>query len=320
MGFIEEYYIKPLLGNGFFNPVNTITYGIILIIGFYLVYRLLAKVNIKTDSRLMLAILPFIFFASATRALRDFIYNGLDPASLPEGFLENIAVNYSHVAGQAYNYIINIIPFKPVAWSLSWMTALFPTPGSYLITFVIALATLLISLAVQRAAKIQYWKVMFLLGVVYSLIIGVLLPVTFIDPLYIVIPVFLGWTAVILLSNRIVSTNRFAKRFSNNFFTKALTTENCGILLAHMLDATATFTALTFFGFIEQHVVPRLFIPLLGPASIFLLKLAVIIPVLYYIDQYKGDENFKSLMKIAILILGLAPGLRDIITLLLVGG
>ncbi len=317
MGFIEDYYIKPLLANGFFNPVNTITYGLLLIAGFVLVYKLLKRLHVTIDNRLMLAILPFVFFASATRALRDFIYNNIRPENYP-AFFEDLNVNYSTVAGEAYNYIINIVPVHSLAGLEAWILALFPTPGSYLLTFIIALVTLLISLVIQKYSKIKYWKIMFILGIIYSLWTIILLPISFLQPLTIIVPIFIGWIVVLYGFSYLLRTQWFTKKFPNNFFTKALTYENTGILNAHMLDATATFTALTYFGFIEQHVVPRLFIPLGGPAVMFVLKLVVIVPVLYVIDQHKGDPNFKNLLKIAVLILGLAPALRDIITLLLV--
>ena len=317
MGFIEDYYVEPLLRNGFFNPVNTITYGIFLIIGFIFVYKLLKKLNVTIDNRLMLAILPFVFFASATRALRDFIYNNINPADYP-GFFENLGANYSAVASEAYSYIIGTVPIPALASLESWILGLFPTPGSYLVTFLIALATLFISLCVQRYWKIQYWKTMLGLGIVYSIWTIILLPISFLEPLLIVLPIFLAWVLILYGFAWLVRSGKLAKFSINEKLKKAFTYENTGILNAHMLDATATFTALTYFGFIEQHVVPRLFIPFLGPAAMFILKLVVVIPVLYLIDQHKGDSDFKSLLKIAVLILGLAPGLRDIVTLLLV--
>jgi uncharacterized membrane protein len=82
-----------------------------------------------------------------------------------------------------------------------------------------------------------------------------------------------------------------------------------------MLDYSATFVSVAFFSYYEQHPVPRLFIDAIGPWTFFLLKLAVLLPSLYIIDRYAEEGDFKNFLKIVILILGLAPGLRDSIRL-----
>ena len=46
----------------------------------------------------------------------------------------------------------------------------------------------------------------------------------------------------------------------------------------------------------------------------FALKIAVILPVLMIIDRYSDDRFFTNFLKIIILILGLALGIRDILT------
>ena len=94
------------------------------------------------------------------------------------------------------------------------------------------------------------------------------------------------------------------------------TLDNSAILSAHMLDASATFVALAFFGYAEQHPLPRMLIAFSNPAAMFLLKLVVLIPVLYIIDRYAEKGEFKNFLKIVIFILGLAPGLRDMIRLM----
>ncbi|MCK4531636.1 MAG: DUF63 family protein, partial [Candidatus Aenigmarchaeota archaeon] len=65
MDFLYEYFLKPILSNGWFNPVNSITYGIILVIGVYLVFKLLKKMNIHIDRYFLYAILPFILWGSS---------------------------------------------------------------------------------------------------------------------------------------------------------------------------------------------------------------------------------------------------------------
>ena len=87
---------------------------------------------------------------------------------------------------------------------------------------------------------------------------------------------------------------------------------------AHMLDASATFVSLTFFGYYEQHIVPNIFIEMAGGAWImYALKIAVIVPIIYVINRYADDKNLRNFLLIVITVLGLAPGLRDAFRLLM---
>jgi len=287
MSFIEDYFINPILNNGWFNPVNTLVYSIILVIAVYFVYKMLKRLNIHIDRYFLIAILPFIFWASSTRVLHDSAFAGV------------------------LNPVLNRFYSSPI----------FVTPGSYLITFLLALVTLLISLIVQNYAKISYWKIMLFFGVMLSTINICLLPIiTFLPIVY--ISLVTGLWVILFFLIRKISGNLKCKCFS------FLSYENIGLISVHMFDASATYVALSLFGYLEQHVLPRLAISILGPSAMFLLKIFVIIPVLYVIDSYsetpkkKGSKNqhsysdFKNFLKIVILILGLAPALRDTIRLM----
>jgi uncharacterized membrane protein len=276
---IQEHFLDPILANGWFNPINTAVYSIILIVAVFLVYRLLNCMKVRIDNRFALAILPFIFWASTTRVLHDAAYAGrLSPA-----------------LNQFYSS-----PF-------------FPTPGSYIITFILALFTLLLSLLIQRAVRIPYWKSMLTIGTALTLFNLTMLPVVTPLPLYIIGGLALLWAAL-FFSWRIILP-RLPRLPISNYYHTLLSRENLAILSAHFLDATATVTALTLFGYLEQHVVPRLLFPYLGPYAMFLLKIMVVLPALWAIDRYADDPQFRKFLKIVILILGLAPGLRDMLRL-----
>ena len=47
----------------------------------------------------------------------------------------------------------------------------------------------------------------------------------------------------------------------------------------------------------------------------FPLKIAVILPALYIIDTYVEDKTIRNMLKLAIFILGLAPGIRNFLSL-----
>ena len=81
----------------------------------------------------------------------------------------------------------------------------------------------------------------------------------------------------------------------------------CFLFLCHFV--------LLFFGGFEKHVVPRAIIEFFGtPLSFIPAKLAVVIPVIYYLNKDKG--NLAKLILVAIFVLGLAQGLRNLINVL----
>jgi uncharacterized membrane protein len=91
---------------------------------------------------------------------------------------------------------------------------------------------------------------------------------------------------------------------------------NALVLDGQLLDATATSFGLTFLPYAEKHVVPNFLIEATGTAFVmYPLKLVVTIPVLFIIDQYLKNESktLVGLVKLAILTVGLAPAIRDIL-------
>lgn len=180
---------------------------------------------------------------------------------------------------------------------------LFCSPLIYFLVFVIALVSLLFAIAIQKKFKFQYHKSMFVVG---SLLL--LYNISMIS-----INNWFGFSVIIVL------TIFWAALFfgSHKLFPKLLSLENSGIMVSHLFDASSTFTALTFFGYYEQHVLPNFLINLSGPWIMFPLKIFVVLPILLIIDRYSEDRQFSSFLKIIILILGLALGTRDFLTVTL---
>ncbi len=93
---------------------------------------------------------------------------------------------------------------------------------------------------------------------------------------------------------------------------------NLLVLYSHMLDASSTFVGVDFFGYQEKHVVPTFLIEAAGTAAVmYPLKLLVILPVLSVIDQTLDDPSLRNLTKLALVVLGLAPAVRNTLRLTL---
>jgi uncharacterized membrane protein len=315
MSFLDQYFISPLLINGFFNPVNTIIYSIVLVIAAVLVYlRILKPMKIGINRNFAFALLPFIFWAATTRVLRDFAYHlayrtaaGSNTLGI---FTGDISYQVNAIQIEAFTHMSAKLSLAGFSGFYSWLVALFPTPGSYIITFVFALASLLISLLLQKYTKFPYWKIMVFIGFSACVLNLYLLPPLDFVPFFIIMSVTILFSALFFMLTRI-------SRFINyKSIKETFTPENSSLLSVHMLDAGATWAALSFYGYLEQHPLPRLFTEILTPAGMFLLKLVVLIPVLYVINRYAEKGDFRNFLLILILILGLAPGLRDMIRLM----
>ncbi|MBU5557501.1 MAG: DUF63 family protein [Candidatus Aenigmatarchaeota archaeon] len=174
------------------------------------------------------------------------------------------------------------------------------SPPIYFLIAGVALASLFAGILLQKHAKIKYYYVLLIVGAAL-LIYNITL--TTISNLFAVgiIAALVGFFAAVF--------------FGFHYFRpKLLSLENAGIVVAHMLDASSSFVAIQFFGYYEQHVLPSFLIGLTGPWIMFPLKMIVVLAVLLAIDKYSDDKFFNNFLKIVILILGLALGVRDFLT------
>ena len=184
-----------------------------------------------------------------------------------------------------------------------YQSNLFCSPPIYFFIFLIALASLLLGLSIERISKkkFSYDKTMIIIGACFLLYNATLTKIT-------------NTSAFSFVSLLVIFC--FLVFFGiHKIKPKILSLENAGILTSHLFDASATFTALTFFGFYEQHVLPSFLIDIFGPWIMFPLKIVVVWVVLEMIDISKEDLFFKRFLKIIILILGLALGIRDFLTI-----
>lgn len=274
--FISQKFLEPLCH--YYTLEATIAYGLILCAAAYGTYILLQKLKIKIDKYFFYALIPFILYGGWTRALRD----------------HNLGI---------------------------YTSKLFCSPPIYFVIFFITIASLLLGILVEKynisnltkqkkrktkrllIFKIKYYKTMIFIGSLFLLYNLSLTRIADPSGILIVLGIAAVWTLIF---------------FSISFLKpKLLSKINAGIITAHLLDASATFTALSYFGYYEQHVLPSFLIGITGPWVMFPLKIIVVWSVLYIMDKYSKpkDKFFISFLKIIIFILGLALGIRDMLTL-----
>ncbi|MBI4344606.1 MAG: DUF63 family protein [Euryarchaeota archaeon] len=91
---------------------------------------------------------------------------------------------------------------------------------------------------------------------------------------------------------------------------------NLAILAAHLLDATTTYLGLTLYGLREEVLLTR-FLVSLDPLLIFPLKAGIVLAALHYLDDLE-DEVSKTLLRAALLGLGLGPAARNLLLEMLI--
>ncbi len=171
---------------------------------------------------------------------------------------------------------------------------LFVTPGIYMLIFSAVMVIMTISKLLERKFGIPYFKPMFVTGFLAIVILGTMLNFANVNAALLIFVFYLPWMLILY-------------KIKWNLQNKIVT-------LVQMLDATATFVAMTYFGYIEQHVVPTLLIGIFTPVSFIFVKVAVVIAVLFAVDKF-ADKEFGSYLKLVIGILGAAPAARDLIEL-----
>jgi uncharacterized membrane protein len=184
------------------------------------------------------------------------------------------------------------------------------SPGIYLIMTIIFLSVFTLSYYLSKKLKYSYKSITSIVGLA---LYGILIIVTFsrIDltnalGFFMIATLFLATSA---------ATYLVLKKLKCKWGTTKMATL---AISAHLLDAASTFVIVDFFGGWEKHPLPRFFANLTGTAATqFPLKLLILLPAVYLINAELKDKNLKNFLLIAIASLGLAQGLRNLISLIL---
>ncbi|MEM7813738.1 MAG: DUF63 family protein [Candidatus Aenigmatarchaeota archaeon] len=303
--FFQQYFIQPIITEGVagYNAFNTPLYALGFALAVFGAYKLLKRLNIKIDRYFLAGILPYILAGGVWRVVRD--------ARISESPLLVTPLIYFAVFAVAVAGLLISVGIEKFAIKTKLIKAKKGRAGEVQKAGPESASARMFSRPINFVPS-SYFKVWCLIGlaVLFSgFIILAPLPIQNWNALGIIAGLSAVWAVVL-----------FGPAYRIGPRIKALavfTRENCGLLWAHLFDASTTFTALQFFegaGYYEQHVVSNAVINALGPAGQFILKLAVLVPVLWLIDRELAkpeDAQLRGFIKIAILILGLAPGVRN---------
>ncbi len=293
ISFINEYYIMPIVQDSGYNIVNTLTWALILVVCVYGIIYAFNKLKIQIDERFFYALLPFILSGSALRVVAD-----------------------ASIISAPFVYLLI-------------------TPNIYFLMFLGTAALLLISFAFEKLKIVSdFKKIFFAFGILCLLF---LLSILLINCEIVNLRVLFA-----VLTGGIVWTLIFYGIFYLFKAKRHITPLNSAIIFSHMADATSTIIGIEFLGYYEKHVIPSYFIDLTGTALVmYPLKLLIIILLIWSFDSIKyhfeneenGNVNEKNSLskdilsqnktdlllnslKIVIIILGLAPAVRNTLRML----
>jgi uncharacterized membrane protein len=271
--FVNAYYIHPITHDTGYNPVNTITWALLLVLCLFLTLKLLKKLEIEIDKTFIAALSPYIFVGASLRVMED--------AEL----------------------------FSP---PLSYLLI---TPLIYFLLFFCCIAILTLSVTLSRSNKIRdyNYNVPFcLVGVIWLVINLIIL----LEDEEIILPWVLfavvGISGILLLV-----IYGIAAKFGVNFLTEKL---NVSVLAAHLLDASSSYIGIDLLGYSGKHVIEGIIVKYAGSAAgMYPLKLGILIPVLYLLETRfdEHERELKNLVLLALLVIGLAPAVRNTLRMVL---
>jgi len=359
--WIWKYYWGPIVSdaaghsvswngvyaNEGYTLVSELTYGIILIIALYAIYKLLKRLEITIDWRFALALMPYILFGPVTRVLEDadyfnepFVYWFISPllylqiAVYALGFLiigyylEKLSKRKSHKT--ILTYLLSIFVIVNVCYTIVYLLemnygtyivnplmfyclsffAFVPVLYGFLKQKILTVNTAIFSGGLLILLPSLYLIGRWIAGYQWGLTNGVRFDV------FVLISgiVALIATAVYLVSRKYKDNEKIA------VYKKPL---NISMIVGHMIDGLTSYVSIydpLKMGlplYMEKHPASNILMeiwPPLFPIVKFLLIIAVIyIFDVLYKEELKNYRTLANLLKIGILILGFSPGLRDLL-------
>ena len=336
------------IGEGY-TLVSTLTYGAVLAVAVFGIWRAFGRLGIRLDSGFLLAIVPWVVLGAVARSLEDaglfarqgpLVYLFISPFIY---ILEGLCVLALVVAAWAVERRSRARGSRAaMPWAVAVLAAVNVPPAVVHAVApgqMMAHAPYLLLPAITAVGAVALWWRARATGVV-GMRAQLLVSGTALAALAVTYIASWAWAGpwvpperpthpseilVILFIAFACTTATFALYLALSRrlpWARALVSPVATVLfLSHYIDGAATYRGLDVYGYGEKHVLPNLLIGTAGTAAVMLLlKFLVITMVVYLLDvAYKEDMDRSPtlawLVKVAVLVLGLAPGIRDALRL-----
>jgi len=270
-----------------YTMVSEITYGIILVVALYFIYKLFKKLNIIVDWRFALSLMPYILFGPVTRVLEDTGYFG-------EPFV--------------YWFISPFLYFQVAAYALSFLVLGYVLEKKFQKPRLTVNSILFIG-GLILLVPFLFLIVKWVAGDQWGITIG-----SRPDVFFIVIGIVSLIVSLVYLFAFIFKNNEKIVVYKNPL--------NLAMIAGHLIDGLTSYISIKDpfnmgLMYSEKHPASNALLEIWGPLFP-IVKFVLIIIVIYvfdilFKDELKNNLRLVNLLKIGILILGFSPGLRDLL-------
>jgi len=350
--FIWKYFVGPVVADAAGEPVSyhgveaspgytllsELVYGLLLLVAFYGMYRVLRRLNITVDAAFIGAATPYVVLGATLRTLED---SGLFQE--PFSYLYISPVIYIQVGVYvALGLLVGILAGRTTkakgrrlfAAALAVLVAAFTVASVLLADWTAAgvpppllAGFALLAMACYLLLPHRVTSGLFSMGLFF------LLP-----SLYLIGSWVLGdrWSSysqvnmaivplVVALAVGITGLVYMMSRWRQ--WTPGTDAVNLSLVFGHMVDGWVSYLAVVDpldmgISYGEKHPLPLYLMEHAGGITYPLAKLALILAIVYGLDVYLHDElhdrpTLSGLIKFFVLVLGLSPGLRDLLRIIM---
>ena len=330
-----------------YNVISTITYALLLGIGFLGFYKLARFLRLKVDVQLVLASIPIFLFGGLARALEDaqLYQNGLEYLFISPLIYVLITLLFSATIGVALFSERKQRDRSERAKTRTFLALMLILFGAVMIVssvgFLVVQANPLVPLSVLVIAiGVYLYAIKQGLGRVPAGLLSVGLFFAGLAAAYTgLFQVDAVWrNAFVVRSGSLIAphpdelliilaiasaatfacflTGKVAKDWRPALLAAPL---NLLMFFGHFLDGAATYRGIDLYGYAEKHVVPVFLINWSGTAATLLLfKFLVVLALILVLDILFKEDLAKypylgNIVKFGVVFLGLAPGVRDMV-------
>ena len=313
---VTHLYHNGIGANSGYNMVNTLTYAIFTVVILYLIStKLRGKIRSSASLSFFRALAPLIVYGSVTRVLED------------SGLFLTTAMRAFFITPLIYVHIL--IAFTAVLMA----SLILEKKKFYNVPVIIGIVTTISMIFIIRDSIAVLPNVLYLSAISLGVALASFR--------------FKGWSKqaflfslfLLLLSLyypvRWVSVGPWSYSTGINFFALAsfipptiAVAIICSLIpwtreplaplaiFSQTFDAAATWIGIDFFSYYEKHVLPSFLIDITGSATVMIpIKILLVVLVLYAIRD--EDPIIKNIIKMMVIIFGLAPGMRDMLRIFL---
>lgn len=330
--FLWKYFIGPVIADAVGHPVeyngivakegytiiSEIFYAIFLLSSIYILYKFFEKFDITVDNRFFLSTLPMILLGSFGRVLEDadilkppLSYFFISPLIYFQiSIYFSLAILFGIFIKKDKYYIISVA-------IIDFLYAMFYLFFRYLFRFIlhplifvlISLISIYIYILHERkdynASLLSYGFLFF----IPSFLIFLSLPLKM--SLHINGIIFISPLLSLITASAIWIVSKYVGSIFHEFI-------NTSLIFSHSLDAFTTWMVVANpfslgISYGEKHPISSILLKY--GIAYPLIKIFVIMLIIYGVNDLK--KNLKNIIKWLVLFLGLAPGLRDFLRVLI---